>query len=158
MVHPNGLAGEHGVVVNPVASAAVVVDAGGDVILTRQARYAVDRVVLEVVKGGANAGELPLACAQREVREEIGVLAARWDALGAAFEIPSIVQEPVWLFLARELTPAPADPEANETIVAVRMPFDRALEAVLNGEIDDAVTALALMRVARVLGANGNAS
>ena len=151
MVHPNGRSGEYGVIVTPVASAAVVVDAG-EVVLTRQARFAVDRIVLEVVKGGAAAGEAPLACAQREVREEIGVLAARWDALGLAFEIPSIVQEPVWLFLARDLTPAPTELEEVETIEAVRMPFARALAAVASGEIDDAVTALALLRAALLLG------
>ena len=157
MVHPNGVPGEQGVVVNPVASAVVVVVDGGDVILTRQARYAVDRVVLEVVKGGAEPGELPLACAQREVREEIGMEAARWEALGVAYEIPSIVQEPVWLFLARDLSPARAEPEANETIDAVRMPFERAIAAVINGEIDDAVTGLALMRAAHVLAAKESA-
>jgi 8-oxo-dGTP pyrophosphatase MutT (NUDIX family) len=154
MVHPNGHPGEYGVVVTPVASAVVVLD-GDEVVLTRQSRYAVDRVVLEVVKGGAAAGELPLACAQREVREEIGLVAARWDALGVAFEIPSIVQEPVWLFLARDLSRVPVALEDVETIEAVRMPFARALEGVSGGEIDDAVTAMALVRAARLIGAKG---
>ncbi len=148
MVHPNGQPGEHGVVVTPVASAVVVLD-GDDVILVRQPRYAVDRVVLEVVKGGAAAGELPLACAQRELREELGFEAARWDALGCAYEIPSIVQEPVWLFLARDLTAASAEPEAVESIAPVRLRLDAALDAVARGEIDDAVTALALVRAKR---------
>lgn len=150
MVHPNGQPGEHGVVVTPVASAVVALD-GADVILVRQPRYAVDRLVLEIVKGGAAAGELPLACAQRELREELGYEAGRWDALGCAYEIPSIVQEPVWLFLARQLMPVRAEPEAVETIVPVRMPLDAALDAVVRGEIDDAVTALALLRAKRAL-------
>ena len=150
MVHPTGQPGEHGVVVTPVASAVVALD-GDDVILVRQPRYAVDRLVLEVVKGGAAAEELPLACAQRELREELGLNAGRWDALGCAYEIPSIVQEPVWLFLARELTPVRAEPETVESIEPVRMRLDAALDAIASGAIDDAVTALALLRARRTV-------
>ena len=150
MVHPNGRLGEHGVVITPRASAAVVLD-GDEIVLTRQARYAIDRVVLEIVKGGAEPDEAPLAAAQRELREELGLAAARWDDLGIAYEIPSIVQEGVSLFLARELTPVATDLEDVETIDAVRMPFRDALRAAGRGEIADAVTATALLRAAQRL-------
>ena len=148
IVHPNGTAGVHGVVVTPRASAVVLVD-GDDVLLVRQARFAVDRVVLEVIKGGRHPGEDALACAQRESREEAGVVAARWHALGEAYEIPSIVQEPVALFLGACLTPAPLAPEAVERIDVVRMRFADALDACVDGRIDDAVTAIALLRARR---------
>lgn len=150
IVHPNGAPGVHGVVVTPRASAVVLIDAG-DVLLTRQPRFAVDAVVLEVIKGGRHDGEDALACAQRESREEAGVTAAHWTPLGETYEIPSIVQEPVDLFLGTELTPAPLAPEAVERIDVVRMPFDDALEACADGRIDDAVTTIALLRARRVL-------
>ena len=150
IVHPNGTAGVHGVVVTPRASAVVLVD-GHDVLLVRQARFAVDRVVLEVVKGGRHDGEDGLACAQRESREEAGVVAERWVALGETYEIPSIVQEPVSLYLGIGLTNAPLAPEAVERIDVVRMRFDDALAACADGRIDDAVTANALLRAQRVL-------
>ena len=127
-VHPTGVAGEHGVVVTPRASAVVLID-GDDVLLVRQARFAVDRMVLEVIKGGRHAGEDGLACAQRESREEAGVVAARWHALGEAYEIPSIVQEPVELYLGIGLRPAPLAPEPVERIEIVRMRFADALDA-----------------------------
>jgi 8-oxo-dGTP pyrophosphatase MutT (NUDIX family) len=150
IVHPNGTAGVHGVVVTPQASAVVLVD-GDDVLLARQARFAVDRVVLEVIKGGRHPGEDGLACAQRESREEAGVVAAHWHALGVTYEIPSIVQEPVALFLGTGLTAAPLEPEAVERIEIVRMRFADALDACTHGRIDDAVTAVALLRASRVL-------
>lgn len=150
IVHPTGAPGEHGVVVTPRASAVVLVD-GDDVLLARQPRFAVDAVVLEVVKGGRHEGEDELACAQRESREEAGVIAARWTALGRTYEIPSIVQEPVALFLATDLTPAPLSPEAVERIDVVRMPFGDALAACADGRIDDAVTAIALLRASAAL-------
>jgi 8-oxo-dGTP pyrophosphatase MutT (NUDIX family) len=147
MVHPNGQPGEHGVVITPRASAVVALD-GDVVVLTRQARYAIDRVVVEIVKGGAEPHETPRAAAQRELREELGIEAARWDELGIVYEIPSIMQEPIHLFLARELSTVASDPESVETIVAVRMPFAEALRAASDGEIADAVTAIALHRAA----------
>jgi 8-oxo-dGTP pyrophosphatase MutT (NUDIX family) len=150
IVHPSGAPGEHGLVVAPPASAVVVYDEGV-VWLTRQARFAVDRVVLEVVKGGAQCGETALAAAQRETREEIGVEAARWDALGIGYELPSLVDHAVSLFLARDLTHVSTAHEDVESIETVRMRFDVALDAVISGDIDDAITGLALMRAARVL-------
>lgn len=145
IVHPTGAPGVHGVVVTPRASAVVLVD-GDDVLLARQPRFAVDRVVLEVIKGGRHEGEDGLACAQRESREEAGVVADRWVALGETYEIPSIVQEPVSLYLGIGLSPAPLAPEDIERIDVVRMPLTEALDACARGRIDDAVTAIALLR------------
>jgi len=150
MVHPNGVAGEHGVVIAPRPSATVVLD-GDTVVLARQARYAVDRVILEIVKGGAEDGEDAQAAAQRELREELGLEAARWDELGIVYEIPSIMQEPIALFLARDVRAVASAPEDVETIVAVRMPFRDALRAAGRGEIADAVTGAALLRAAQRL-------
>ncbi|HEV8022104.1 MAG TPA: NUDIX hydrolase [Candidatus Lustribacter sp.] len=150
MVHPNGQPGEHGVVITPRSSGVVVLD-GDDVVLALQARYAVDRMVLEIVKGGAAGEESAQAAAERELREELGIAAARWDALGIIYEIPSIMQEPISLFLARDVTAVASDPEDVETVNASRLPFRAALRAAGRGEIADAVTAAALFRVAQFL-------
>jgi 8-oxo-dGTP pyrophosphatase MutT (NUDIX family) len=151
IMHPNGQPGEHGLVAVPPASAVVALD-GDDVILTRQPRFAIDRIVLEVVKGGAAAGETHLAAAQRELREELGLIAQRWDDLGDAFEIPSIVEQPVRIFLARTLTPVASEPEDVESIDPVRLRFADALRAAGTGEIADAITVTALLRVAAAIG------
>ncbi len=150
MIHPTGAPGVHGVVVTPRASAVVLLD-GDDVLLARQPRFAVDALVLEVIKGGRHPGEDGLACAQREAREEAGVAAARWRSLGYAYEIPSIVREPVELYLGVELSPAPLPAEAVERIEVVRMRFDDALAACADGRIGDAITALALLRARHAL-------
>ncbi len=150
IVHPNGRPGEHAVIVPPPSSAVVALD-GDIVVLTRQARYAIDRIVLEIVKGGAAPGESVQSAAARELREELGLIAARWDDLGIIYEIPSIVETPIRLYLARELDAVPPEPEEVETIAAVRMPFREALLAAAHGEIADAVTGAALLRAAQRL-------
>lgn len=145
IVHPNGAAGEH-VCVRVGAPSAVVVLDGSDVLLERQARFAVDREMLEIVKGGAAAGESALDCAMRETREEIGVVAARWAMLGELFEVPSIIGGPLTIYLARDCTFVPPAPERVESIALVRMPFAEALEQARGGGIDDAVSVAALLR------------
>lgn len=151
IVHPNGATGEHGLVAVPDASGVVVVT-GDDVLLTRQERFAVDRSVLEVVKGGGQYGETPLECAQREAREELGVVARRWEPMGITYEVPSILDGPIHLFLAQEIETIPQELERVESISVERLPLRAVLEAVAAGEINDAVTGTALFRAAVRLG------
>lgn len=151
VVHPNGAEGEHALVVVSEASGVVVVD-GDDVLLTRQERFAVRRSVLEIVKGGGAAGETPLACARRETREELGVVARSWEPLGLTYEVPSILSGPIHLFLAREIERVPQALERVESIEVERIPLDAALEAVAAGRINDAATGTALFRAGLRLG------
>ncbi len=145
IIHPTGAAGEHIAIATGHASGVLVVD-GDTFVLARQARFAADAQMLEIVKGGAGEGESALACAQRELREELGLLAADWMPLGVAYEVPSIVEHPVELFVARSLRKVPTAPERVEAIDAVRMPIDDAYRAARDGRIDDAVTLAALLR------------
>jgi len=145
MVHPTGARGEHVSIVTGRASGILVVE-GNAFVLARQARFAADAQVLEIVKGGADEGENALACAKRELREELGLDAGAWTPLGVVFEIPSIVEYPVSLFLASDVHEVASAPEEVERIAAVRIPIDDAYRAAVDGRIDDAVTLAALFR------------
>jgi 8-oxo-dGTP pyrophosphatase MutT (NUDIX family) len=145
IIHPTGAAGEHIAITTGHASGVLVVD-GDAFVMARQARFAADAQMLEIVKGGADEGESALACAQRELREELGLRAADWTPLGVVYEIPSIVEHPVTLFVARDLHAVPSAPEHVEAIQTVRILFDDAYRAARDGRIDDAVTLAALLR------------
>jgi ADP-ribose pyrophosphatase len=145
MVHPTGAAGEHVLIATGRACGVLVVD-GDAFVLARQARFAADTQVLEIVKGGAAQGETPLACAQRELREELGLEAMRWTGLGVVHEIPSIVEYPLTLFLARDLRAGESAQEDVEAVVGERIALDDAYRAAVDGRIDDAVTLAALLR------------
>jgi 8-oxo-dGTP pyrophosphatase MutT (NUDIX family) len=145
IVHPTGTASEHLLVVSPAASAVLVVD-GDSFVFARQARFGARSRVIEIVKGGADADESPILCAQRELREELGLEADAWSSLGIVHEIPSIVVPPVSLFVAAGIRHTAADQEAVEQIERFRMPVDEAYRAALDGRIDDAVTLAALLR------------
>lgn len=145
IVHPSGVNGEHLLVLTPPCSAVIVAD-GGDLLFTRQPRFGAQADVLEIVKGGSEEGETPLECAQREAREELGVVASHWEPLGHLFEIPSIVDTPVELFLAHGIEHVDTAFEPVETIELVRIPEKVAIRAAASGQINDAVTVAALLR------------
>ncbi|MEO9171270.1 MAG: NUDIX hydrolase [Candidatus Baltobacteraceae bacterium] len=145
IVHPTGVPGAHLLVV-PAPPVAVLVEDGEAFIFVTQPRFAAQREVLEVVKGGAGEHETPLAAAQRELREELGLEAAHWESLGEIYEIPSIVAHRVGLFLASGLSAVEASPEDVESIAAVRIPIEEVLGAARSGEIEDAVTLATLFR------------
>ena len=132
IVHPSGARGEHVLVSGGRASGVLAVEDGA-FLFTRQPRFAARSWVVEVVKGGAEEDESALQCAQREMREELGLEAQSWVPLGVAYEIPSIMEEPVHLFLARDLTRVPTEPEHVETIEPLRMPIDDAYRAKYKG-------------------------
>jgi 8-oxo-dGTP pyrophosphatase MutT (NUDIX family) len=145
IVHPTGVGGEHVSIGTGRASGVLVVD-GGAFIFARQPRFAARTCVTEIVKGGADGDESALACAQRELHEELGLSASTWEALGIVYEIPSIVPAPVALFVARDLRKVGSCREAVERIEAVHLPVDEAYRAASDGRIDDAVTLAALLR------------
>jgi 8-oxo-dGTP pyrophosphatase MutT (NUDIX family) len=157
ILHPNGTPGEHGMLITPQASAVVVYD-GNLVYFTRQARFAVDAVVLEIVKGGREPGETALDAARRETREEAGIEAARWDALGITYELPSIIAHPISLFLARDLTHVATELENVESIEIQALTLPAAVAAIYAGAIPDAVTGLAILRAAHLMAAEASSS
>ncbi len=145
IVHPTGAPGEHLLVVSGRASAVLVVE-DDSFILASQPRFGARSRFMEIVKGGAGEGETAFDCAKRELREELGLEASDWTPLGRTYEIPSIMDAPVELFLASRLTRVATEQEHVEDIRLVRIPIEDAYHAALDGRIDDAVTLAAMLR------------
>ncbi|MGH7840916.1 MAG: NUDIX hydrolase [Candidatus Binataceae bacterium] len=141
---PNGQTLELPVIRHPGASAIVALDTDGTIALLTQYRHAVGGWLREIPAGGREGAETPLECALRELREETGLIAARWDHLGAIVTIPSFCDERIDLFLAQELTQRETRQEPDEIIRIERVAFDEALKMVRRGEIVDAKTIAAL--------------
>lgn len=145
IVHPSGVRGEHLLVAAPQCSAVVVAD-GDDLLFTRQPRFAAEIEAVEIVKGGVEGSETPLECAQRELREELGLEAAHWQPLGTLWEIPSIVTPAVEIFYAHGVEHVESVPDAVESIELVRVPRAAAFQAAASGVLGDALTLAALLR------------
>lgn len=152
---PNGVTIDLAVVRHPGASAIVALDDAHRVALIRQWRHAVGGWMWEIPAGCRNAGESGLECARRELSEEAGLAARRWDPLGAIVTIPSFCDERIELYLARDLQDAPGRLDHDEVISPSRVGLEEALAMIARGEIIDAKSIVALTR-ARDLLADAN--
>lgn len=142
---PNGKTAEREVAEHPGGVGILALD-GGDVLLVRQYRYAFSRVLTEIPAGKREPGEEPFVTAQRELREEIGATAGKWTELGALIASPGCYGEVLYLYMAQELTFGETHPDEDEFLDVVRMPFDRAVELCMTGELTDAKTVIALLK------------
>ena len=144
---PNGIAVDLAVIRHPGASAIVALDRDGTIALLSQWRHAIGTWLREIPAGCRAAGEDYLACARRELGEEAGLAAARWDHLGAIVTIPSFCDERIELFLARDLSAGVGALDHDEVIRVARVSLVEAFEMIGRGEIVDAKTIVALYRV-----------
>ena len=115
------------------------------VCLIRNFRIAVNQTLIELPAGTLEADEDPQATAQRELIEETGYRAQRMEELHAFYAAPGILDEKMTLFLARGLAPGQPDREVGEEIENLVVPWQQAIEMVLDGEIRDAKSIVGLL-------------
>ncbi|MCC3314391.1 NUDIX domain-containing protein [Nocardia africana] len=154
---PGGRVAEREVVEHHGAVAIVALDDDGSVVLINQYRHPVGRRLLELPAGLLDqAGEDPLAAAQRELAEETGLAAREWSTLVDVVLSPGFTDEALRIYLATGLSDTDRpDPEHEEADLAiVRMPLQDAVTAALAGRIENA-TAVAGVLAASVARANG---
>lgn len=148
VLRPDGSPGIYGTIhFKNLAVAVVPIDAQGRVILVGQHRYPFDRYFWELPEGGCPIGkETPHEAAVRELREETGYTAARWDYLGTLELSNACTDELGHLFLARHLTPGPQDQDGDEQIAVKHVGFDEAWRMAMEGELTESLTVAALSR------------
>jgi 8-oxo-dGTP pyrophosphatase MutT (NUDIX family) len=151
---PDGGRGIYGVVEtqNPAVFVVALTDAD-EVVLITQERYTTRTISVEVPAGSTD-GEDPLVAAQRELREETGLVAADWRPLGRAHALNGVADAGEVFFLATGLAPADGGHQQEEEgITAVeRVPFPEVLRMIRDGEILDGETIAAIALAGIVLG------
>jgi ADP-ribose diphosphatase len=133
------------VVEHPGAVVIVAIDVSGQVLLVKQYRHAVGRDLLELPAGTLEKNETPEAAAPRELREETGYSARRWDLLTRLFSSPGILTEEMHVYLARDLTEGKIEPMEDEDLHLERLPLIQAVARVKHGEIVDAKSIIGLL-------------
>ena len=120
----------------------------GDVLLERQFRYAMGEVLTEIPAGKLDyIGEDPWEAALRELREETGAVASELIPLGPFYPTCAYSTEVIQMFLARGLSFGERELDEDEFLNVFRLPLRELVEKVLNGEIPDAKTQAAALRV-----------
>lgn len=124
----------------------------GDIILVSQYRYPFEKEVLEAPAGKVEPGEDHYDCGVRELSEETGYSAEKIEYLGFVYPSPGCMTERIHLYIARDLTEGETHPDEGEYVEVKKFRFEEALKMCDEGKIDDAKTAVLLLRAARILG------
>lgn len=124
---------------------AAAITAEGRIVLVRQFRKALDATVLEAPAGKIEKGEDPLATIHRELAEETGYTAGRMDFLAAIYPSVGYTNEVLYLYLARDLVPGTPSYDEHEAMDILEVDFDEAHDMVVEGQIRDAKTMLAIL-------------
>jgi 8-oxo-dGTP pyrophosphatase MutT (NUDIX family) len=149
VTRPDGAPGVYGVVHFANRAAGVLVlDDADRVLLVGQHRYALDAYSWEIPEGGVPDGENAEDGARRELLEETGVEAADWRELARIHLSNSVSDELAILFLATGLSQGDATPDGTEQLVIRWLPFEEVLAMTLDGRITDAMTVVAVERLA----------
>jgi ADP-ribose pyrophosphatase len=141
---PNGRVAELEIAHHPGGATVVAIDASQRVCLLHQFRHAAGGWITELPAGKLDNREPPLECAQRELAEEAGMTAQRWDSLGQFFSSPGVLTEVIHVFLARDLVPCEARPEEHEVLDVRWIPLAQALGEAAGARLHDAKTLVGL--------------
>jgi ADP-ribose pyrophosphatase len=148
----NGITVDMDIIRHPGAAAIVAVTDSRQVLMLRQYRHAIGKIMWEIPAGTREADEDPLVCAKREFTEETGYAARQWDQLGAITPVPGYSDERIFLFLARDLTISTQNLDTDEIIQVRKVPFKKVIDLITKGQIEDAKTIAAIFLAMQVVG------
>jgi len=122
----------------------------GTITMVGQHRFALDAYSWEIPEGGAEESEGPLEGAKRELAEEAKLGGGEWREIMQLHLSNSVTDEHAYIYLATGLEPAEGEADDTEELTIARVPFAEALAKVNSGEITDAITVAALLKVSHM--------
>lgn len=149
---PNGKEVALDIVHHPGGAVVVAMDENDNVCLLRQFRHAASGTIWELPAGCIDPDDRePLLTAKRELEEEAGFVAGRWQDLGSIFTSPGFCDECLYLYLARDLTETRTEHGEDELIEVHWLPFAKALDMVADNTIHDAKSVVGLLKARAIL-------
>ena len=152
VLNPGGGQGIYGVVsMKNKALGIVPVDADGNTWLVGQYRYPLNEYSWEIPMGGGLLEHDILESAQRELKEETGLTAARWTRIARLHTSNSVTDEEGFVYLAEDLTAGEVEPEETEDLRLWKLPLAEAIRMVMDDRITDGVSVAGLLKAEKVL-------
>jgi len=152
VINPSGKPGLYGMVsFKNIAIGVLPLDSQGNTWLVGQWRYPLNAYSWEIPEGGGPHGIDPLLSAQRELKEETGLIAKHFLEISRIHTSNSVCDEYGILYLARELEQTDAEPEETEDLQIRKLPFEEAYQMVMNGEITDSLSMVAILKTKLLL-------
>lgn len=123
------------------------IDDKDNILLVKQFRYPYGKEIIELPAGKLEKGENPQECGIRELKEECGCTADNFEKLGELYPTPAYCTEVIHIYKASGLHEDEQQLDEGEFLTVLRVPFDRAVEMVMNGEILDAKTQIGILKL-----------
>ena len=145
---PNGKTATREVIEHNGGVCVAALTDGGEVLFVKQFRYPYMEVVTEIPAGKRDsADEDPLACGKRELKEETGAEAEKFIPLGKLYPSPGYCGEIIWMYAATGLSYGEQHPDEDEFLNVEKIPLEKAVSMILQGEITDAKTQAAVLKL-----------
>lgn len=122
----------------------LAVDDEENIFLVSQFRYPYGAETIEIPAGKREKGEDPFVCAVRELEEETGLVAEKYELMASVYPTPAYTDEILYLYLATGLTKKTAHLDEGEFLGVIKVPFEKAYQMALSGEIHDSKTLVAI--------------
>ncbi len=132
---------------HPGGVCVVPITDNNEVLMVRQFRYPYKEVVLEIPAGKKDKGEDPFTTGKRELKEETGATASQYIDLGQLYPSPGYCGEIIWMYGAKGLSFGQTNPDEDEFLEVEKIPLKKAVEMIINGEIKDAKTQAAILKI-----------
>jgi ADP-ribose pyrophosphatase len=148
----NGVTLDIDIIHHPGAAAIVALSEDNEVILIRQYRHAIGNYIWEIPAGTLDPDEPPEKCAQRELMEETGYAANKFEKLGEITPVPGYSDERIHIFVATDLTAVRQNLDEDELLQVHEIKIDRVMEMMSDGSIQDSKTLAGLFMTLQRLG------
>lgn len=152
VLNPKGKDGIYGTVhFKNLAIGILPLDDQMNTYLVGQYRYPLNAYSWEIPEGGGALNVDPLDSAKRELLEETGLKAKQWTEIQRMALSNSVSDEISILYIARGLTQHEAEPEDTEELKLLKVPFSKAYDMVVKGEITDSLSVAAILKTQLLL-------
>ena len=148
---PNGKISKREVVNHPGGVTVAALDEENNLLFVRQFRYPYKEVVLELPAGKLEKGSTPLENGKRELMEETGAEGYSYISLGQLYPSPGYTSEIIHLYACKVKSQGSSNPDDGEFLNVEKIPLDKAVEMVLNNQIPDAKTQVAVLKTAMLI-------
>lgn len=126
--------------------AMIAVKDDGKVIMIRQFRKPIEKVIMEIPAGKIEKGEEPYDTAVRELKEETGYTAGKIEYLTKFYPSVGYSMEALYIYLCTDLAPGDTEFDEHEALDIFEVDLDELFKMTLNGEVEDGKTAIAIMQ------------
>lgn len=143
---PNGTTAKREIVEHPGGVCVAALTDNNELMFVEQFRYPYFEVVLELPAGKLEYGEDPFEAGKRELREETGATASKYEDLGKLYPTPGYCGEIIHMYLAKNLSFGEQNLDSDEFLEVKKIPLEKAFQMVMNNEIRDSKTQVGIVK------------